>query len=114
VYHDCKHCNGKGSCTNGLNGESCAVCARRNLLLKHSPAIGLVCSVCKGHCKVEPTSSRLKNRAAPIIAIYIVAAAIMIIAGGYEKHFNEVLAFVGTLTGTVTGFYFGGNRTLNK
>jgi hypothetical protein len=67
-----------------------------------------VCSVCKGQVKIEPFSSRLKHRTGPLIAIYIIGAALMMVVTGYKEHFGEVLAFVGTLTGAVTGFYFSG------
>ncbi|MCL1050731.1 molecular chaperone DnaJ [Shewanella abyssi] len=112
TYHDCKHCSGTGTCENGIDDSSCAICARRNFILKHSPAHGLVCSVCKGHCKIEPMSSRLKNRTGPLLAIYIMATAIMMVTTGSSEHFSEVLAFIGTLTGAITGFYFSGkNKT---
>ncbi|MGR5182169.1 hypothetical protein [Vibrio alginolyticus] len=60
TFHECMHCKGTGTCTSGKDGDSCAICARRNFILKHS--------------------------------------------------LSEVLAFVGTLTGAVTGFYFSGKR----
>ncbi|EMF7366400.1 molecular chaperone DnaJ [Vibrio vulnificus] len=110
TFHECMHCKGTGTCASGKDGGSCAICARRNFILKHSPAHGLVCSVCKGHCKIEPMSSRLKNRTGPILALYIISTAIMMTVVGSKEHFSEVLAFVGTLTGAVTGFYFSGKR----
>lgn len=110
TYHDCKHCKGEGTCSTGVDGTSCAICARRNFLLKHKPAHGLVCSVCKGHCMIEPMSSRIKNRTGPLLALYIMVTAIAIVFVGQKEHFSEVLAFVGTLTGAITGFYFSGKK----
>jgi hypothetical protein len=34
------------------------------------------------------------------------ATAISIVVTGHKDHFSEVLAFLGTLTGAITGFYF--------
>ena len=111
TYIDCKHCFGTGTCTNGKDSESCAKCSRRSYLFKHNPPVGLVCSVCRGTCKIEPMSSRLKHRVGPLIALYIIGTAVMMVATGHKEHFSEVLAFVGTLTGAVTGFYFSNKQS---
>jgi len=103
----CGHCDGTGTCKNGKDGQSCPRCARRFLFFKYSPPYGLVCSVCKGEGHIEPMGSRFLYRTGPMLAIYIMATAIMTIIYGQKEHFTEVLAFLGTLTGAVTGFYFG-------
>ena len=102
----CGHCDGTGTCKNGKDGQSCPRCARRFLFFKYSPPYGLVCSVCKGEGHIEPMGSRFLYRTGPMLAIYIMATAIMTIIYGQKEHFTEVLAFLGTLTGAVTGFYF--------
>jgi len=103
----CAHCGGTGTCASGPDGQSCAKCSKRFVFFKYSPSTGLVCSVCKGEGHIEPMGSRFIYRTGPMLAIYIMATAIMIIIFGTKEHFSEVLAFLGTLTGAVTGFYFG-------
>ncbi|WP_148261918.1 molecular chaperone DnaJ [Methylomonas methanica] len=102
----CGHCTSTGTCKNGNDGGSCAVCARRNFLFKHSPAYGLVCTICKGSGFLEPMSTRIKHRTGPLIAIYVILTAVASIFFGYKEHFNEVLTFLSTLTGSITGYYF--------
>lgn len=41
-----------------------------------------------------------------MLAIFIMATAVSMILTGYKDHFGEVMAFLGTLTGAITGFYF--------
>lgn len=107
----CGHCGGSGTCRNASNKMSCAGCARHGLFQKYAPADGLVCSICGGTGFIEPVALRLKHRTGPVLAAFIMSAAILTILVGHEKHFTEVLAFLGTLTGAITGFYFGGNRS---
>lgn len=102
----CGHCDGSGTCRSGENQHSCAVCARNGLFMKHTPAIGLVCSICKGTSFIEPVALRFKHRTGPVLAIFIMSTAIVTVIYGHKEHFSEVLAFLGTLTGAITGFYF--------
>ena len=76
------------------------------MLFKHKPAHGLVCSICKGTGFIEPIALRLNHRTGPVLAIFVMSAAILTVIIGNEKHFSETLAFLGTLTGAITGFYF--------
>jgi len=102
----CAHCNGSGTCRNGKDGESCAVCSKISIFSKYQPAHGLVCSICKGTGFIEPVALRLKYRTGPVIAMFVTVTAVITIIVGHENHFSEVLAFLGTLTGSITGFYF--------
>lgn len=103
---DCAHCGKTGTCTRGENGGSCAVCARRGLFGTYSPAHGLVCSICRGTGLLEPVSQRLAYGTGPAIALLVMVITVVTIIYGHEKHFTEVLAFLGTLTGSITGYYF--------
>ncbi len=103
----CAHCNGSGTCRNGPEESSCAHCARRLLFFKYKPSVGLRCSVCKGEGYIEPVGSRFIYRTGPMLAIFIIVTAVMIIIFGQKEHFSEVLAFLGTLSDSVTGYYFG-------
>lgn len=85
---------------------SCANCARRGLFRKFHPADGLVCSICNGTGFIEPIAFRLTHRTGPVLAIFVMATAIVTVVLGHQNHFSEVLAFLGTLTGAITGFYF--------
>lgn len=105
-YEPCGHCGGTGTCRNAENGSSCAVCARRFVLFKYSPSHGLVCSICKGTGFIEPISLRLSYRTGHILAIVVMSTAIVTAIFGFKEHFSEVLTFLGTLTGAISGFYF--------
>ena len=106
-YESCGHCSNSGTCRNGQDGVACSICAQRGFFLKYKNAHGLVCSICKGTGFIEPIALRLTYRTGPVLALFVMATAIVTIVVGHENHFNEVLAFLGTLTGAITGFYFG-------
>ncbi len=107
----CAHCIGTGTCRTGKEEASCANCANRWWFYKYEPAHGLVCSICKGKGYNEPIAFRLIHRTGPILAICVVVTALFYIVWlGRENHFSEVLAFLGPLTGAVTGFYFGSDK----
>lgn len=115
----CAHCSQTGTCTNGSEGQSCAVCVRhkspfwRIFGAKVSNAsIGIICSVCDGIGSVEPFSVRLHKRIVPLLALFIVYIALFLILRlATEDDFDQILAFAGTLIGSITGYYFGGKRT---
>lgn len=104
---DCAHCKKTGTCSNGENESSCAVCSRAHKL--KGPQRGLVCSVCEGTGQAELTTSRLERRTLPLLA-QIVASVVLggtYLLGAFNvPHFAELLAFNATLMGTVTGYYF--------
>jgi len=114
----CKHCGETGTCTSGSDGNSCARYAA--FWINHVPNYqpkesekGLVCSVCWGKGVTEPTSSKWQNRFTPILAsCFVVLAIVMVILFGLLKleGFDKVLVFASTLIGSVTGYYFGGER----
>lgn len=115
----CAHCKGSGTCANGGNGTSCAVCARKNKLPaspnQGAAYTGIVCSVCAGHAQIEPFTVRLNQRIVPVLALMLVYVALaLIFAHAGRDNFHELLAFAGTLIGSVTGFYFGGRREKSK
>jgi hypothetical protein len=105
----CGHCGGCGTCKND-RGSSCAACIKRlKLDPPESGFCGLPCSVCWGSGTVEPTSLKFQNRFVPILASVFVClafGAILVFGLGKNEHFGEVLAFAGTLIGSITGFYF--------
>ena len=54
-------------------------------------------------------ASRLRNRLVPCLALIIVCFVLLLIWDTHDKeNFGEILAFSGTLIGSITGYYFGG------
>jgi hypothetical protein len=112
----CAHCGQTGTCKNGPDGQSCEVCIRRNRPFwgifgsrNQGAAVGIVCSVCRGFGTIEPLSVRLHKRIVPLLAMIIVYVALYIVfAHATEDKFDQILAFAGTLIGSITGYYFGG------
>jgi hypothetical protein len=107
----CAHCAGTGTCKNGPNGTSCVVCIRKNKLYKASgnkpkkEYEGIVCSVCKGRGIILKKGTWLKKNFPPILAVMIVYFSLALIM----IHPNDnLVAFAGTLIGSITGYYFGG------
>lgn len=110
----CKHCDESGTCNPG--DTSCGVCIarwmQRGQLGQDGPAIGLICSVCWGKGLVEASAAKWNNRFPFILAsgLVLLGFALLFLVGwtGIDK--NQALTFVGTLLGSITGFYFGGER----
>jgi hypothetical protein len=104
----CKHCNETGTCRNGEDDASCDRCAAFPKTGKHT---GLVCSVCMGRGLAETASSQWDYRFPGILAILFIAIAFGLLYYFYDSpHFDRILVFVSTLVGSVTGYYFGGER----
>jgi hypothetical protein len=107
----CKHCNGTGTCSTGLNGVACAVCAKRGSKFRDysEVAMGLPCLICEGRGSIEPFSLKLHNRFLPFFAMGFVTLLLFLV--GYavfaDKSFDKVIGFAGTLIGSITGYYFG-------
>lgn len=107
---DCAHCGSTGTCNNGPDGSSCAVCIKKHKIENQSSE-GLVCSVCGGIGTAEPFTDKLHSRVVPALALLIVYVALyLIFMFGSKENFNEILAFASTLIGSVTGYYFGGKK----
>jgi hypothetical protein len=112
----CAHCKSTGTCTNGTNGEACAVCAKKGRSFRDysgSP-MGLVCSVCSGEGSNEPFSLKIQNRFLPIFAMTFVLLLLIFLGITLfwaNSSFDKVIAFAGTLIGSITGYYFGGKQT---
>ena len=104
----CAHCEGTGTCTTDAL-ESCAVCCRESKVKLGSKQI--VCSVCGGLGVAETTTSRMRNRIVPTLAILIAYFSLVLVWFSMflrTELFSEVLAFSATLVGSITGYYFGG------
>jgi hypothetical protein len=73
--------------------------------------MGMPCSICKGRSTIEPTSLKIQNRLVPTLAVLFVLIAFYFIYFFHKtEHFDKVLVFAGTLIGSITGFYFGGEK----
>lgn len=112
--HECKHCSGTGTCTNGKDSFSCIACAKSNELVfwKQSNQIGLICGSCGGIGKAEPMTERMNKRIAPVLAIILVISLLTLILITMlinNRYFSEVLTFSSTTIGIIIGFYFSKN-----
>lgn len=112
----CKHCNESGTCRNGEGDASCDRCATfwsgsDQRFPKTGKHTGLVCSVCMGRGLAETASSQWDYRFPGILAILFVLVAFgLLFYFNQSAHFDKILVFVSTLVGSVTGYYFGGER----
>jgi hypothetical protein len=126
---DCKHCGMSGTCRNGINNESCAKCVsfwQENLkrMPKDANPMGMVCSVCWGKGLTEPSQSKWEYRFPAALAIVFVALGFgtlltvflvpLFRPGADTQHFDKVLVFVSTPVGSVTGYYFGGQKAKGR
>lgn len=120
---ECKHCGMSGTCRNGINDQSCARCVSFwhesiRAMPKQADSNGLVCSVCWGKGITELSQSKWEYRFPATLAIVFVTLGFGTLltvfllppSGNDHDHFDKVLVFVSTLVGSVTGYYFGGQR----
>jgi hypothetical protein len=115
----CKHCSETGTCRNGQDGTSCDRCStywrqqQSQQMPKDERFTGMVCSVCFGRGLAETASSQWDYRFPGLLAVLFIAAAFGLLfyfEVTQSAHFDKVLVFVSTLVGSVTGYYFGGER----
>jgi hypothetical protein len=124
VAIECRHCGGTGTCSTGENGNSCDSCAEKAregffpyTKKKIASTKGLPCGSCQGYGDVEGRVWHLQSSTGPILGlsiVLIVLIIIMLIAGTSPTHHAEILTLLGTLAGSVVGFYFRGQHTLPK
>lgn len=111
----CAHCEASGTCKNGPDSTTCAVCVSKHKLTSAAPESlhGLPCWICKGRGHHEPLAVQIQNQIVPGLAIVIAFAALAFVARVTSKdraHDSEIITFSATLIGSVTGFYFGGKQ----
>jgi hypothetical protein len=121
---ECRHCDGTGTCSNGEDGNSCASCAEKASegpfpfkKKKIDSMKGLPCGICQGYGDVEGRVWHLQSTISPVIGVLVVAIVLMIIlaiAATSPTHHTEILTLLGTLAGSVIGFYFRGHHTVPK
>ena len=80
-------------------------------------ATGLKCSTCWGRGLVEPTgATRWDYRTPAYLAAGLAALTFVLLFVTYNGNgeaFNKSLIFAGTLLGSITGYYFGGQKRLS-
>jgi hypothetical protein len=114
---NCQHCKMTGTCTTD-SGASCNRCVAvwRERYPKHFDNSkiykGLVCSVCWGKGLAEPSQRKWDYRFPAILAATFVVLAFLLLYLGdtIGLRADKSLPFVGTLVGSITGFYFGGAK----
>jgi hypothetical protein len=111
----CPHCDKTGTCHRGGGDKSCGRCIAGRWLWKKLPKdddyVGLVCSVCSGKGLVEPYALKIERLFPFFLAAGLAAlgfSLLFIRPGGLTP--EQSLPFVGTLLGSITGYYFGGER----
>lgn len=118
--YPCAHCEQTGTCKNGKDGTSCSACVKRNeifFLFRLLSYKGLLCGTCGGIGKAEPMTERMNKRMKPLLALFIIifmSFMVYYFAKTNSEHFTAVLAFAGTLTGSVVGYYFSSNPINNE
>jgi hypothetical protein len=115
---ECRHCNGTGTCSNGDSGNSCASCAAKAAASplpftknKIVSTKGLPCGTCLGYGDVERRVWHLQSSVAPVLGlsiILIVLLIVVVIAMASPTLHAQILTLLGTLAGSVVGFYFRG------
>jgi hypothetical protein len=112
----CAHCVTNGTCKNGLNQSGCAACQanwteRSGKFNDFPEKTGIICSVCWGRGLVEPSNQKWEYRFPAFLALLIIVVAFsLLLLFSNENGFDKILVFVSTLVGSVTGYYFGGER----
>lgn len=110
--YPCAHCSETGTCSSGVNGSSCLACVTTNDL-KGKELYGLACGVCNGLGLAEPRTERMNKRIKPILAmalIFSLLGGIFVSAMLESPYFSQILAFSGTLLGSIVGYYFSIQR----
>jgi hypothetical protein len=121
---ECRHCDGTGTCANGENGNSCDSCVEKAregsfpfIKKKIVSAKGLPCGSCQGYGDIEGRVWNLQSTIGPLLGLLIVLLVlviVLVIAMTSPTHHAEILTLLGTLAGSVVGFYFGGRHRLPK
>jgi hypothetical protein len=117
-FANCQHCKTTGTCCNGANGTACERCVAewaqryRGHFESGKAYSGLVCSVCWGKGIAEPSQRKWDYRFPAILAAMFVVLAFSLLYLGNVIGLpaDKSLPFVGTLVGSITGFYFGGSK----
>jgi hypothetical protein len=116
---ECQHCKHTGTCTNGLDGQSCLRCIafwtkHKEFVSESGKPIGLVCSVCWGKGSAELSSVKWNYRTPAYLAFVIVLFGFLILfvfGWRHSEQFDKLLVFVSTLIGSITGYYFAAKAT---
>jgi hypothetical protein len=77
-----------------------------------------VCSVCEGKGIAELSSAKWTYRYPAVLAVMLAVVAFLTLwvamLRSASDDFAKVLVFVSTLTGSITGYYFGGTRAMAR
>lgn len=114
--YPCAHCEGSGTCRNGEQQLSCAVCIKANEL-KGKGFAGLPCTVCGGIGQAEPKTERINKRIPALVGflvIFLLLLGVLTCGITQSRYFSEVLAFSGPLIGSVLAYYYSTQRHLTN
>ena len=113
--YPCAHCKQTGTCMSGSDGKSCLACVKLNAL-EGKELVGVPCGCCNGLGMAEPRTERINKRIKPLLAFGIIVgllSGVFISAILKSPYFSEILAFSGTLIGSVVGYYFSVQHNKN-
>src|ERR1700738_4999906 len=121
-FQSCAHCEGKGTCKNGKDDTGCLICfahwSQRYPKMKDVHELGAIkCSTCWGRGIVEPPGATKWDYKTPAYLGAALAgcsfALLFTLAFMKDSEgFAKALVFAGTLLGSITGYYFGGQRRI--
>jgi hypothetical protein len=122
---DCAHCETTGTCGGDRNAQACGACIafwqRQFSFLKlniwkpefsDEAQKGMRCSCCWGRGVTESSSSKYDYRVPALLAGALALLSFGLLAWVHKDtdEFGKAVVFVGTLLGSITGYYFGGEK----
>ena len=114
----CKHCSGSGTCSTGEGGVSCERCVnKQSRFRKISSPKGLPCSVCYGVGDIMLQGKAFKAWIVPGLGLLIISIGLLLVAtiGILNvKLQGQVLTLLGTLAGSVVGYYFSSRNLADR
>ena len=112
--YPCAHCKETGTCANGIDGHSCALCVKRSDFKVKQELEGLPCSVCRGLGIAEPSTELMHKRTPVIIAVILptlLFSLIFIAIIIKSEYFTQILTFASTLLGMILTFWLSKNNS---
>lgn len=113
--YPCAHCGETGTCSTGKDGGSCLACIKANEL-KGKELYGIACGICNGLGQAEPRTERMNKRIKPLLAVAIIfslLSGVFLSAIVSSPYFSQILAFSGTLLGSILAYYFSVHQGRN-
>lgn len=122
---ECRHCKGSGTCSTGEEGVSCDLCAEQARSATGFPFLkrtitskrGLPCGVCQGTGDFTAKGRALQGNIVALLGLLIILLVLLnllAIAATGDKYHAAIITLLGTLAGSVAGYYFKGEHTSER